>query len=157
MQKLKATRDKWENADRERQHLDDVHANSQMTIALHQSVQAQKQFNQSISKQHGHDIEDILDDVDDNREDVRAFSLRLGVDGGDPDASTDPEEVDMDEVLVALGRDNRESSRVLSTDVQRALRMQGDEDPVSGSPGIGDHYVRLPRAPVNRIQSAHMQ
>jgi hypothetical protein len=136
-----------------------VESNSQVATALHKSVEAQKQHNQKIGIEQGRNIGDVLDDIDDNRDDTREYSARLGFNGGDEDADiTDYGKMGMDDILAALDQDTTNPNRLLSADVMLAMnnRKTTVEFPADLSK-LQSKSVTFPDTPVKKMNSTHMQ
>lgn len=119
------------NAARERKQLADVQNNTQMVTALKRSAEAQQYARQ---KEYG-DIDDMLDDIEENRGDTKELSARLA--GGDDEHDlVDQDDLDMDAVLAAMGEKVQHSDDVLARDVARCLGVlprSGDGEHVAAA------------------------
>jgi hypothetical protein len=113
-----------ENAKRERRQLDEVKSNSQMASALQKSADAQRHF-RTQQGTTASSMDDVFDDIDENREETRDFSNRLGSNAGDDDSDlADMSDIGLDAILEALGESNQASCR-LAADVMLAGQAVG--------------------------------
>ena len=98
------------NVMREDEQLLDTHTNSQVLATMKKSNETQKMMRKVYLGANEDDPEDILDDIDDHREDTKKLTERLAHDGGIDDADIfDAAAFDEHEVLAALGLQQRNS------------------------------------------------
>lgn len=134
------------NMNREHQQLSSAKTNTDVALAMKESVDAQRLLVRVNCDEA--DLDELLDDVDDYRQETVSLAERLGAMGGDDDADlTDDTIFDTDAIMSAMGRrtDCKEQFRVDELRIQ--LAQNSTIDPNVNSDFENDISYILPDAP----------
>lgn len=135
------------NMNREHQQLSSAKTNTDVALAMKESVDAQRLLVRVNCDEA--DLDDLLDDVDDYRQETVSLAERLGAMGGDDDADLhDDAAFDTDAIMSAMGRrtDQKEQFKV---DELRSQLAQSDAIDYNVNSNLGhDISYILPDAPI---------
>jgi hypothetical protein len=110
------------NIERERTQLQDTSTNTSVASAMMRSVEAQRSL-QKLDLGDHIDLDDMLDDIEENRHDTRTLANRLANLGGDDiqNSCSDEDEFDANDVFIAMGISACSQDTLLSHEISDQL------------------------------------
>ena len=110
------------NMHREKQQLVDTTLNSRVTSAMRTSVEAQRAMLRAQCEGDQEDISDILDEIDEHRDDTKDLTERLGGMGGNDDADlTHDDEFSAEVIASTMGWQVDAKDAMLVEDIQSLI------------------------------------
>jgi hypothetical protein len=110
------------NIERERTQLQDTTTNTSVATAMMRSVEAQRSL-QKLDLGDHIDLDDMLDDIEENRTDTRTLQSRLANLGGDDieDTCSDDDDFNANDVMVAMGMSADHKDSLLCDEISEQL------------------------------------
>jgi hypothetical protein len=155
----------YTNIERDTTQLQDTSTNTSVAAAMMQSVEAQRSL-QKLDLGDHIDIDDMLDGVEENRQETRTLTNRLGKLGDDVDAYSDDEEdtFDANDVLAAMGMQTSYKDDALLLDINEQMSQKWQRPTPAFAQSIsqaddaidyGHRVNTFPDAPGTRKQPTH--
>lgn len=117
---LKSKQNLLGNMKREHQQLASAKTNTDVALAMKESVDAQRLLVRVNCDEA--DLDDLLDDVDEYRQETVSLAERLGAMGGDDDADlVDPTKFDPKDILAAMGQRTDQKEQFMVDELKEQL------------------------------------